>query len=127
MVTNFQLNGDFADLDRDVARVAERLEAQLGNAPLEANHQIQVLSSLFFRNKGAYMVAKLINGSQSFGFVIPVLYNRRGQLVLDTVLTDTGLLILLFSFTRAYFLVDMEVPSAYVKFLRTMLPNKPRS
>lgn len=127
MVTNFQLNGDFADLDRDVARVAERLKALLGNAPLEANHQIQVLSSLFFRNKGAYMVAKLINGGQSFGFVIPVLYNRRGQWVLDTVLTDTGLIILLFSFTRAYFLVDMEVPSAYVKFLRTMLPNKPRS
>jgi isocitrate dehydrogenase kinase/phosphatase len=33
----------------------------------------------------------------------------------------------MFSFTRAYFLVDMEVPSAYVRFLRTLMPNKPRS
>ena len=49
------------------------------------------------------------------------------QLILDTVLTDVGLITLLFSFTRAYFQVDMEVPSAYVKFLRSMLPNKPRS
>ena len=47
--------------------------------------------------------------------------------MLDTVLTDVSLITLLFSFTRAYFMVDMEVPSAYVKFLRSMLPNKPRS
>jgi isocitrate dehydrogenase kinase/phosphatase len=33
----------------------------------------------------------------------------------------------LFSFTRAYFLVDMEAPSAYVQFLRTLLPNKPKA
>ena len=33
---------------------------------------------------------------------------------------------MLFSFTRAYFMVDMEVPSAYVQFLRSLLPRKPR-
>jgi isocitrate dehydrogenase kinase/phosphatase len=33
----------------------------------------------------------------------------------------------LFSFARAYFLVDMEVPSAYVQFLRSLMPRKPRS
>jgi isocitrate dehydrogenase kinase/phosphatase len=34
---------------------------------------------------------------------------------------------LLFSLSRAYFLVDMEVPSGYVQFLRSIMPNKPRS
>ncbi len=34
---------------------------------------------------------------------------------------------MLFSFARAYFMVDMEVPSAYVQFLRSMMPRKPRS
>jgi isocitrate dehydrogenase kinase/phosphatase len=33
----------------------------------------------------------------------------------------------LFSFTRAYFLVDMEAPSAYVEFIRSILPHKPAS
>jgi isocitrate dehydrogenase kinase/phosphatase len=33
----------------------------------------------------------------------------------------------LFSFARAYFMVDMEVPSAYVQFLRGMMPRKPRA
>jgi isocitrate dehydrogenase kinase/phosphatase len=127
MVTNFQFNCEFADLDRDVSQVAAWLSGVMGQAALEPNHQIQILSSLFFRNKGAYLVGKILNGGREYPFVIPVLHNRRGQLILDTVLTDVGLITLLFSFTRAYFQVDMEVPSAYVKFLRSMLPNKPRS
>ncbi len=127
MVTNFQFNCEFADLDRDVSQVAAWLSSVMGQAALEPNHQIQILSSPFFRNKGAYLVGKILNGGREYPFVIPVLHNRRGQLILDTVLTDVGLITLLFSFTRAYFQVDMEVPSAYVKFLRSMLPNKPRS
>jgi isocitrate dehydrogenase kinase/phosphatase len=59
--------------------------------------------------------------------VVPILHNRQGQLVLDTVLFDHEQITILFSFTRAYFLVDMEVPSAYVQFLRSLLPRKPRS
>jgi isocitrate dehydrogenase kinase/phosphatase len=34
---------------------------------------------------------------------------------------------MLFSYARAYFLVDMPVPSAYVQFLRTLMPRKPRA
>ena len=34
---------------------------------------------------------------------------------------------MLISFARAYFMVDMEIPSAYVQFLRSMMPRKPRN
>ena len=127
MVTNFQLAGEFADLDRDLAQVEDRLTSVLADMALEPNYQIQVLSSLFYRNKGAYIVGKMINGSRDYPFVIPILHKRKGALLLDAVLADVGLITTLFSFTRAYFMVDMEVPSAYVKFVRSMLPNKPRS
>jgi isocitrate dehydrogenase kinase/phosphatase len=127
MVTNVQLAGEFADLDRDLAQVEERLTSVLADMALEPNYQIQVLSSLFYRNKGAYIVGKMINGSRDYPFVIPILHKRKGALLLDAVLADVGLITTLFSFTRAYFMVDMEVPSAYVKFVRSMLPNKPRS
>ena len=33
----------------------------------------------------------------------------------------------IFSFTHSYFLVEMEIPSAYVTFLRTIMPHKPRA
>ena len=47
--------------------------------------------------------------------------------MIDTALFDEDDLLLLFSFARAYFMVAMEVPSAYVQFLRSMMPRKPRS
>ena len=127
IVTNFQLNAKFANLDHDVGQVEARLRDLFGGEELEPNHQIQVLSSLFFRNKGAYIVGKGINGAREYPFVVPILHNRNGELILDTVLFDKEQIIILFSFTRAYFQVDMEVPSAYVQFLRTLLPRKPRS
>ncbi|PWF39112.1 bifunctional isocitrate dehydrogenase kinase/phosphatase [Massilia glaciei] len=127
IVTNFQLDCKFADLDRDVALVEQRLIQIFGGESIEPNHQIQVLSSLFFRNKGAYIVGKGINGNKEYPFIVPILHNRNNELVLDTVLFDHEQITILFSFTRAYFLVDMEVPSAFVQFLRTLLPRKPRS
>ncbi|MEO7031799.1 MAG: bifunctional isocitrate dehydrogenase kinase/phosphatase [Herbaspirillum sp.] len=127
IITNFQLKVQFADLERDTHLVEQRLHEQFGAAPLEPNHQIQVLSSLFYRNKGAYIVGKGINGNHEYPFVVPILYNRKGQLVLDTILFDPLVISVVFSYTRAYFMADMEVPSAYVQYLRTLLPNKPRS
>jgi isocitrate dehydrogenase kinase/phosphatase len=129
VVTNFQLDPPFADLERDVASVEARLTADLKLDRVEPNQQLQVLSSLFFRNKGAYIVGRAVNGAREYPFVVPILHDdeRPGTLVLDTVLTDPDQIVVLFSFTRAYFMVDMEVPSAYVQFLRSLMPHKPRS
>jgi isocitrate dehydrogenase kinase/phosphatase len=131
IVTNFQLACPFADLDRDIALVEQRLVEKFGLDQAEPNQQLQVLSSLFFRNKGAYIVGRAINGAREYPFVVPVLHERGGRpqsrLVLDTVLTEPEQILILFSFTRAYFMVDMEVPSSYVQFLRSLMPKKPRS
>src|SRR3546814_20400734 len=43
---------------------------------------------------------------------------------LSSDVCSSDLLSTLFSFTRAYFLVDMETPVAYVHFLNTLLPRK---
>ena len=127
MVTNFQLVRPFADFARDIALVEARMNAQVGLDRLEPNQQLHVLSSLFFRTKGAYIVGRAINGAREFPFVVPILHDDHGRLVLDTVLTDQEQVLILFSFTRAYFMVDMEVPSSYVQFLRSLMPRKPRS
>ena len=94
---------------------------------LRANFQIQVLSSLFYRNKGAYVVGKIINGFNEMPFALPILHNDAGQLVIDAALFGEDDLLMLFSFARAYFMVDMEMPSAYVQFLRSLMPRKPRA
>jgi isocitrate dehydrogenase kinase/phosphatase len=127
IVHNFQLQRPFEDLERDVADVVADLRAELGDFRPRANFQIQVLSSLFFRNKGAYVIGKVVNGYRELPFSLPILYNEAGDaLVIDTALIGEDDLQMLFSFARAYFMVDMEIPSAYVQFLRSMMPRKPR-
>jgi isocitrate dehydrogenase kinase/phosphatase len=127
VVTNFQLKNDFEDLGRDVDHVLSALHAHTGEVRLRANFQIQVLSSLFFRNKGAYVVGKIVNGFNETPFALPILHTAGKRLVIDTALFGEDDLLMLFSFARAYFMVEMEVPSAYVQFLRSMMPRKPRS
>ncbi|KQW75194.1 MULTISPECIES: bifunctional isocitrate dehydrogenase kinase/phosphatase [unclassified Methylibium] len=126
IVDNYQLQREFEDLGRDIDYVLQAFRNQFGDVKLSANFQIQVLASLFFRNKGAYIVGKVINGFRETGFALPVLHNSRELLTIDTALFGEDELLLLFSFARAYFLVDMEIPSAYVQFLRSLMPRKPR-
>ncbi len=127
VVIDFQLALPFEDLERDTRDVVAELERGMGTLKLRTSFQIQVLSNLFFRNKAAYVVAKVINGDQQTPIALPLLHNAKGELIIDTVLYSEDDMELLFSYARAYFLVDMPVPSAYVSFLRTLMPRKPRA
>jgi isocitrate dehydrogenase kinase/phosphatase len=127
LIDNYQLHVPFEDLERDAAYVLEAMSGRLVHVKLRANFQIQVLSSLFFRNKGAYVVGKIINGFNELPFALPILHNRQGKLIVDACLFGEDDLQALFSFARAYFMVDMEIPSAFVQFLRSLMPRKPRN
>ncbi len=127
-IENFRLLTPFEDLERDAGYVLQAFESKLKEARIRANFQIQVLSNLFFRNKGAYIIGKIINGFNEVPFALPVLHTQEGgKLTIDAALFGEDDLLILFSFARAYFLVDMEIPSAYVQFLRSLMPRKPRA
>jgi isocitrate dehydrogenase kinase/phosphatase len=127
IVNNFQLEREFADLDRDVDHVVQAMLGELGGFRPRTNFQIQVLASLFYRNKGAYLVGKIINGFNETPLALPILHGPDGRLVIDAALFGEDDLLMIFSYARAYFMVDMEVPSAYVQFLRGLMPRKPRA
>ncbi|GAB2742527.1 bifunctional isocitrate dehydrogenase kinase/phosphatase [Melaminivora jejuensis] len=120
------LQRPFEDLARDVQQVVQAVHQRLGDIRLHTNFQIQVLSSLFYRNKGAYLVGKIVNGYHELPLALPILHGEHGGLIIDAVLFGENDLYMLFSFARAYFMVDMDVPSAYVQFLRSLMPRKPR-
>ena len=125
VVLDFRFERRFADFGRDLRNA---LAAFRQHCPrpfrLESNHQIQVLSSAFFRNQTAYIVGRVVNGIHTYPFVVPIRHDREGRLYFDALLMDEVDLALLFSANRAYFLVDMEVPSAYVDFLRGIVADK---
>ncbi len=115
----------FTDLDRDV----DLLLAAVGEpfTHLEPNLQLQVLGSAFYRNKAAYVLGKIVNGHEELSFVVPVLHDGAGGLALDAIVTGEERINVVFSLSRAYFMVDVEVPSGYVDFLRTMTPARSRA
>jgi isocitrate dehydrogenase kinase/phosphatase len=125
ILTSFDLPVPFDNLRRDL-RYLERalLESRAASWKAQPNHQVQVLGTPFFRNKAAYIVGRLINGDSREPFVIPLLRNEDGSMTVDALLTKQKDVAVLFSFSRAYFLVDMEVPSAYVSFLLSIMPQK---
>jgi isocitrate dehydrogenase kinase/phosphatase len=86
-----------------------------------------VLRSLFFRNKAAYAVGRVINGPNTFPFVVPLVQDADRRIYVDTVIVDPKDVGRVFSVGRAYFMVDMEVPSAFVEFLSTLIPSKPKA
>ncbi|MCG2578420.1 bifunctional isocitrate dehydrogenase kinase/phosphatase [Dechloromonas sp. XY25] len=128
IVLDFDWHRPFAGLERDIDHVYQAVYGFLNGMPRrEVNFQIQVLASAFYRNKAAYIIGKAINGAAEYPFTIPILHDADGKLYLDTILLDAWRIGLLFSLSRAYFMVDMEVPSGYVQFLRSIMPIKPRS
>ncbi|HSH07350.1 MAG TPA: bifunctional isocitrate dehydrogenase kinase/phosphatase [Burkholderiales bacterium] len=128
IATGFELANPFEDLGRDLRNAVRALRKHFPRpARARPSLQIQVLSALFFRNKAAYIVGKVINGHREYPFAVPIVQNAKRELFLDALLFDADELQILFSFARAYFLVDMEVPAAYVSFLRTLMPRKPRA
>ncbi|HSQ64182.1 MAG TPA: bifunctional isocitrate dehydrogenase kinase/phosphatase [Polyangiaceae bacterium] len=126
MVADFGLVKDWEDLDRDVAAVIDAMSRVLPR-PAEAHPdvQVQALSSLFYRNQAAYLIGRVIDGHDRTPFAVPIRQNSRGELYLDALLLHRAELGALFSLARAYFMVDMEVPSAFVEFLKTIFPDKP--
>ncbi len=125
IVLDFRLSTPFADFRHDLMHVLAAFRRRIPRPfRREANHQIQVLSTLFFRDQTAYLIGRVVNGMQNVPFAVALKHTADGRLYVDALLADDNELALLFSANRSYFLVDMEVPSAYVDFLRAMLPDK---
>lgn len=125
MLTDFGLLNRFENLRRDVRNLEQALIAQRGrNWKAQPNLQLQALGSVFYRNKAAYIVGRQVNGTELLPLIIPLLKNEQGMIFVDALLMKAMDVSVLFSFSRAYFMVDMEIPSAYVSFLRSIMPAK---
>ncbi|MCZ6578452.1 MAG: bifunctional isocitrate dehydrogenase kinase/phosphatase [Gammaproteobacteria bacterium] len=119
-------NLGFENLDRDVRSITQALIRHTFPRPRRAhlNFQFQVISTVFYRNKAAYIVGKCINADKEIPFSIPILNNERGAIFADTIIIGTRGLSRLFEFSYVYFMVDHPVPSSIVTFLRELMPAR---
>lgn len=118
---------EFEDLDRDVFRLKEQLFQQFEHIQTEL-FEIQVINAAFIRGKGAYIVGNIITELHSNRPILIALLNEENRgIFVDSLVADLRSISSIFSFSRSYFFIDTDYPSAIVEYLRTAIPGKTRA
>ena len=116
----------FENINRDLRNITLALIKHSFPRPRHAhlNFQFQVISSVFYRNKAAYIVGRAINSNVETPFAIPILHSGNNSVYCDAIIIGKQGLTRLFEFSYVYFMVDHPVPSSIVTFLRLLMPTR---
>ncbi|MEX2961580.1 bifunctional isocitrate dehydrogenase kinase/phosphatase [Microbulbifer sp. TYP-18] len=128
ILTDYGFSIPWEKLPRDVENICAVLRARpLAGLADDRLLRVDMLESVFYRNKAAYLVGRMMFDGQVIPLLLPCLNNGRGGIFVDTVLYRNDSASIIFSFTRSYFMVDAPIPSRFVRFLSTIMPLKERS
>lgn len=114
----------YAHRTRCAAAIAVRLQDDLAHWGEHPVRSIELLDTVFYRERRAYLVGRVF-GEHRFSPCVIALVNDNGQLRAETVLTRRADVAQLFSYSRSYFHADLATVGDAVVFLRTLMPNKP--
>ncbi|WP_444928636.1 bifunctional isocitrate dehydrogenase kinase/phosphatase [Microbulbifer sp. SSSA002] len=128
ILKDFSFSTPWENMERDIAHICESLRnAPLANLDSEKHLRVDMLESVFYRNKAAYLVGRIILNGEVIPLILPCLNNGRGGIFVDTLIYNNDSASIIFSFTRSYFMVDAPIPSRFVRFLSTIMPLKEKS
>ena len=126
----------YSDPERCATRIALAVAAQLAHWGEQPVRAVELLTTVFYRERRAYLVGRVF-GDEQFSPIAIALKNeevdesKRTELTrvsgirADAVLTQRDDVAALFGYTRSYFQADLETVGDAVVFLRTLLPRKP--
>jgi len=123
VLSDLPLRLPWQDKARDVRYISAHLLEAFGMDALNHAH-LQVANELFYRNKAAWLVGKLITPAGTLPFLLPIHRSDEGELFVDTCLTTHAEASIVFGFARSYFMVYAPLPAATVEWLREILPGK---
>ncbi|HBA6312752.1 TPA: bifunctional isocitrate dehydrogenase kinase/phosphatase [Escherichia coli] len=123
VISDLPLRLRWQNKSRDIHYIIRHLTETLGTDNLAESH-LQVANELFYRNKAAWLVGKLITPSGTLPFLLPIHQTDDGELFIDTCLTTTAEASIVFGFARSYFMAYAPLPAALVEWLREILPGK---
>ena len=127
IIADLDIERPWQNLERDIGNVLRSLVEERPEIDSQEGLSVEMLAPLFYRNKGAYVVGRLQFKGASWPIALPLLLDEERRLYIDTLVCDADELSVMFSFTRAYFMVLTRYPHALVDFLQALLPNKKRS
>ena len=120
----YDLKAPIENIIRDVQYIVDIIRSEVfQNGDGLAKARLELIQSLFFRNKCAYIVGRLIVDHNVRPFIIPLLHEEEGVFA-DAVLMDPLDAAAIFSYSRSYFLTDTDMAVDMVEFLHSILPKK---
>jgi isocitrate dehydrogenase kinase/phosphatase len=123
LLLSYEWSVPWAQAARDAEVVAAQIRRGLGESGLDGPITIEMLRPVFYRNKGAYLVGRILAGGVVLPLVLPLIHAERG-IVVDAVLMTQNEASVVFGFSWTYFRVEAERPRALVEFLASIMPNK---
>ena len=118
-----RFEGGWRDREGDVRRVAERIESMLSGDPRRPV-KLQMTDAGFFRNRGAYVVGRIVFDDGSATPLILALLNHEAGIYVQAVLAGEADAHNLFSSTLANFHVTNPHYHELAAFLHTVMPTR---
>jgi len=112
-------------VDRDAA--AEAIAHEIAERTLEDGvplRAIELLRTVFYRERRAYLVGRIDDGDDGTPLVIALTSTPMGVRA-DAVISNLNQISLLFGYARSYFHADLPTIGNTVVFLETLMPHKP--
>ena len=113
----------YENLARCADRIAQALQHQLADWGPQPVHAIELMQTVFYRERRAYLVGRVF-GEKRYGPCVIALINTEHGIRADAVVTRREHIAVLFGYTRSYFHADLPTVGDAVVFLRTLLPKK---
>jgi len=115
----------FVEPARDAARIARRLNDVLAGKAGAGLFAIEMVRAGFFRNRGAYLVGRLVLERNEYKPFVVALLNGPDGLSAEAVLHTTPHVHNLFSSTEAPFQVTNRLYHELSDFLHSIMPTRP--
>jgi isocitrate dehydrogenase kinase/phosphatase len=120
-----ELATPFADPAGDAARIARRLNDVLAGRTGAGLFAIEMIRAGFFRNRGAYLVGRLVLERNEYKPFVVALLNEPAGVQAEAVLHTTPHVHNLFSSTEAPFQVTNRHYHELSDFLHSIMPSRP--
>lgn len=121
---DYRFDVGYAHQLRCAAAIAVRLQDDLAHWGAFPVHSIELLDTVFYRERRAYLVGRVF-GEHRFSPCVIALVNEAEGLRVEAVLSRRRDVAHLFGVSRSYFQADLATVGDAVVFLRSLLPNKP--
>jgi len=122
-----EFNRSYADIDKDTELVAIRIAENLSRPPRNTQRLVcvEMINTGFYRNRGAYLVGRLVFEDGRLAPLIIALLNDESGIYVDAVLTSETYAHNIFSSTLANFHVTSSYYHEVSAVLKSIMPRRP--